>query len=154
VGRDTYSPAEHLALVERMPLVEGPSVRRLMSEPSKGLEPFRRPMVGLGERSKAVSETLRTVARAWSSDKGQALEGDRDGAGSTPHRAGRAVRAGARGSWRPLDWVWRPRLSGGSQERLKGVPGAPQGLLATGMGEGAGRRSRCNGKMRTEQTFP
>ena len=33
------------------------------SEPSKGLEPFRRPLGRSGERSKPVSEALRTVAR-------------------------------------------------------------------------------------------
>ena len=68
------------------------------SEPSKGLEPFRRPLAGLGERSKAVSEALRTVARAWASDKAE-LEDDRGRAGSAPPggwaaRAGRARRRG------------------------------------------------------------
>ena len=49
------------------------------SEPSNGLEPFRRPLAGLGERSKAVSEALRTVARAWAS--GKAEHGRRSGPG-------------------------------------------------------------------------
>jgi hypothetical protein len=40
------------------------------SEPSNGLEPFRRPLGGLGERSKAVSEALWTVARAWATGQG------------------------------------------------------------------------------------
>jgi hypothetical protein len=35
------------------------------SEPSNGLEAFRRSLAGLGERPKAVSEALRTMARAW-----------------------------------------------------------------------------------------
>jgi hypothetical protein len=33
-----------------------------------GLSPSRRPLAVLGERSKAVSEALRTVARAWASE--------------------------------------------------------------------------------------
>jgi hypothetical protein len=47
------------------------------------LEPFRRPLAGLGGRSKAVSEALRTVARAWASDKAE-LEDDRGRARSAP----------------------------------------------------------------------
>jgi hypothetical protein len=61
--------------------------------------------VGLGERSKVVSEAMRTVARAWAwaqaaSDKAE-LEDDRVRAGSAPPegRATRAGRARRRGSW-------------------------------------------------------
>jgi hypothetical protein len=36
-----------------------------------GPERAGRPLGGLGERSKAVSEALRTVARAWASDKAE-----------------------------------------------------------------------------------
>ena len=68
------------------------------SEPSKGLEPFRRPLAGLGERSKAASEALRTAARAWASDKAE-LADDRGRPGSAPPRgwAARAGRARRRG---------------------------------------------------------
>ena len=67
---DEAGSAERQALVERPrrrawrwlsgPASDGASGRR---EP--GLEPFSRPLAGLGERSKAVSEALGTVARAW-----------------------------------------------------------------------------------------
>jgi hypothetical protein len=75
------------------PALGGPSGR---SEPSNGLEPFGRPLAGLGERSKAVSEALRTVARAWASDKAE-LE---DGSGSGRKRA---------------SWGWVARAGRGSQ---------------------------------------
>lgn len=42
----------------------------------KGLSHLRRPLAGLGERSKPVSEALTTAARAWASDKAR-LEDDR-----------------------------------------------------------------------------
>jgi hypothetical protein len=58
--------------------------RRAGSEPSNGLKPFRRLLAGLGERSKAVSEALRTVARAWARSQAVELEDDRVRAGSAP----------------------------------------------------------------------
>jgi hypothetical protein len=57
------------------------------SEPSNGLMPFRRPLAGVGGRSKADSEALRTAARAWATDKA-----DRGRAGNAHSRgAGRRL---------------------------------------------------------------
>jgi hypothetical protein len=53
-------PAEHLALVERPRRRAAP---RAGASRRTGLSPSRRPLAVLGERSKAVSEALRTVAR-------------------------------------------------------------------------------------------
>jgi hypothetical protein len=75
--------------------------RRAGSEPSNGFRPSDRG-AGFGERSKAVSEALRTVAKAWASDKAE-LEDDR-GRGQQARLLGAEQRgpslAGA-GSWRP-----------------------------------------------------
>ena len=90
------------------------AAHRAGAEASNGLEPFRRPLAGLGERSKAVSEALRTVARHGrgsrrSSDKAE-LEDNRGWADKrVPSGLGRprGPRLAAAGSWRPPDWVWR-----------------------------------------------
>jgi hypothetical protein len=62
------------------------------SVPSNGLEPLRRPLAGLGERSKAVGEALRTVARAWASDNAEV----KDDRGRGRQRASRGL-GGPRG---------------------------------------------------------
>jgi hypothetical protein len=87
-------------MVERPPRRAASSGR---SEPSSGLGPFRRPLAALGTRSKAVSEALRTVARAWAGAgeverQGPSLEGDRGRAGSAPPGAGQPALA-HRGRW-------------------------------------------------------
>jgi hypothetical protein len=83
-------------------------------------------MGGLGERSKAVSEALRTVA--W---HGRATRPrwKTIGAGP-PARAGRARWRGVNG--RPLDWVWRgyaaPAVASG-YHRYKGPRAKAQNQL-------------------------
>jgi hypothetical protein len=106
-----------LALAERLPPAEHPGAGRAApasggslgrSEPSNGLEPFRRPLAGLGERSKAVSEALRTVARH---ERATRPSWKTIGAGPAMRllRAGRPARARLASAdlLRPLDWVLR-----------------------------------------------
>jgi hypothetical protein len=103
--RKLLSLAERLARVER-PASGGSSGR---IEPSKVLEPFSDRGAG-GGRSKAVSEVLRTVARAWVGK--QAVErrgrtGRRSGPGRQRAAGWPAESRRCAGSWRPLDWIWR-----------------------------------------------
>ena len=117
----TVSPClpwrKHLALAERLPPAEHPGAGRAApasggpsgrSEPSKGLEPFRRPpAAGLGERSKAISEALRTVARHG---PGKQRSSDKAGAGRRSWRA-RSVPPGGLG--RPRGPSSQARVHGG-----------------------------------------
>jgi hypothetical protein len=82
--RKLLSLAERPPLTERLALVERPR-RRAAHRARASRRRGRRPLAGLGERSKAVSEALTTVARARASDKAE-LQDDEGPAGSAPPR--------------------------------------------------------------------
>jgi hypothetical protein len=88
LGSKRLPPAERLALARAALASGGSSARSEPSSLSPSSDRWR-----VWERSKAVSETLRTVASSWASNKAE-LEDDRGRAGSaTPGVGGRAGRA-------------------------------------------------------------
>jgi len=84
--RKLLSLAERLAVAERLGLVERPSRRAAhRAEASRrGLSPLGDRWAGLGERSKAVSEALRTVARLGRGAGGRATRPSWKTIGSGP----------------------------------------------------------------------
>jgi hypothetical protein len=102
------------------------------SAPSNGLKPFRRPLAGLGERSKAVSEALRTVAKAWANWR-RSGPGRQRASWGLAACAGRARRRGLMGEAAGLDLAGPSdrgsleQAKGAQRQRLKGRAGASRG---------------------------
>ena len=103
LGGKLPAPPERPPPAERLALVERPR-RRAALAPERAVEralSLSRPTAGagLGERSKAVSEALGTVARAWARGQAVELEDDRVSAGNAPPQGpgrprGRSARGG------------------------------------------------------------
>ena len=113
---------------------------RLMgrSGPSNGLEPFRRPLAGPGERS--ARRRGSAVARGEAGGRATRRAGRRPGPGRQRPSWGWAAGAGRISQARLMEaagWVWRGRKPGAGERR----PWRASGLLATGMGKGTAEMS-------------